>query len=78
MRTPAIVKIRSKTRGRVICLLAAVVFLLPSAVWAKDVSVDCNSGGSINTALSGLDLEGPNSITVTGTCHESVAIIDRE
>lgn len=58
--------------------MAAAVFLLPSAVWATNVSVDRNSGGTINAALNGLDLEGPNSITVTGTCHENVAIIDRE
>ena len=59
-------------------LFLAAVFLLPSAVWATNVNVDCNAAGSINTALSGLDLQGPHTITVTGTCHENVAIVDRE
>ena len=67
-----------KITGRIFCLLAGVLFLLPSAVWAADVTVDCNSGGSISTALIGLSFEGPNSITVTGTCHENVVIFDRE
>jgi len=59
-------------------LFLATILLLPGAAWATNVSVDCNAGGSINAALSGLDLEGPHTITVTGTCHESVAIVDRE
>ena len=78
MRTYLTAKVGSSTRGRAIWLLAAVVFLLPSAVWATTVSVDCNAGGSINTALSGLDLQGPHTITVTGTCVEQVDISDRE
>lgn len=77
MRTHPVGKIGSRTCGRVICLLAAVAFW-PNAVRAVDVIVDCNSGGSINAALTGLNLEGPNSITVIGTCHENLAIIDRE
>ncbi len=59
-------------------LFLATIFLLPGAAWATNVSVNCDTGGSINAALSGLDLEGPHTITVTGTCHESVAIVDRE
>src|SRR5713226_4499523 len=78
MRTHSTWTLGKSTAGRVMWLLAAVIFLLPSAAWATTVSVDCNAGGSINTALSGLDLEGPNTIIVTGTCHENVAIVDRE
>jgi parallel beta helix pectate lyase-like protein len=78
MRTHSMWTLGKSTAGRVMWLLAAVVLLLPSAVQATTVSVDCNAGGSINAALSGLDLEGPNLIIVTGTCHENVAIIDRE
>lgn len=78
MRTHSTWTLGRTTAGRVMWLLTALVFLFSSAVRAADVSVNCDSGGSINSALSGLDLEGPNSITVTGTCHESVAIVDRE
>jgi len=59
-------------------LFLATIFLLPGAVRATDVSVNCDTGGSINTALGALDLEGPNAIMVTGTCHENVVIADRE
>src|SRR5713101_3617053 len=59
-------------------LFLATILLLPGAAWAMNVSVNCNAGGSINAALSGLDLEGPHTITVSGTCHENVAIVDRE
>lgn len=78
MRTYLSAQVRRTTCCRTIWLLAAVIFLLPSAVWATTVSVDCNGGGSINAALSGLDLEGPHLIIVTGTCNENVAIADRE
>ena len=78
MRTYPIEKTGRSTDGRIIWLLAGVVFLLPGAVWATNVNVNCNAGGSINTALSALDLQGPHTITVTGTCHENVVIVDRE
>ena len=78
MRTHSTWTLGKSTAGRVMWLLAAVIFLLPSAAWATTVSVDCNAGGSINAALSGLDLEGPHSIFVSGTCHENVVIGDRE
>src|SRR5713226_3467457 len=78
MRTHSTWTLGKSTAGRVMWLLAAVIFLLPSAAWATTVSVDCNAGGSINAALSGLDLQGPHLIMVSGTCHENVAIVDRE
>src|SRR5712692_2863105 len=78
MRTLSTWTLGKSTAGRVMWLLAAVIFLLPSAVWATNVTVDCNGGGSINAALGGLDLQGPHLIMVSGTCHENVAIVDRE
>ena len=60
------------------CVLAAAIFLLPGAARAVDVSVDCDASGSINAALAPLDLQGPHTITVTGTCVENVGIFDRE
>ncbi len=78
MRTHSTWTLGKSSAGRVMWLLSAVIFLLPSAVWATNVTVDCNGGGSINAALAALDLEGPHTITVTGTCHENVAIVDRE
>ncbi len=59
-------------------MLAAAIFLLPGSARGTDVNVDCDMGGSINTALAGLDLVGPHTITVTGTCVEEVGIISRE
>jgi hypothetical protein len=46
---------------------------------AKDVAVDCSGATpgaftTINAALSALALQGPNSITITGTCMESFTI----
>jgi hypothetical protein len=78
MRTDSTWTLGKSTGGRMMWLLAAAVFLLPSTALATTVSVDCNGGGSINAALSGLDLEGPHTIIVTGTCHENVVIRDRE
>jgi hypothetical protein len=41
----------------------------------QSLTVDCNSGGSITTALESIaDRNGPNQITVSGTCNESVVI----
>ena len=51
------------------------LFLLPAAARATDVTVGC-PGQSINTALAALPQNGPNTITVTGTCNESVSITD--
>jgi parallel beta helix pectate lyase-like protein len=56
-------------------------FLLPAAAHASDVTVGCpgGSGGtysSITAALAALPQNGPNTITVTGTCNEDVSLID--
>ena len=51
--------------------------------WAADLQVVCPGGGpgvypSINAALSALDSQGPNSITVAGTCTENIFLDKRE
>ena len=63
-----------------ICLLAA---LLPSSLaFAASATVDCSGATpgaftTINAALASLPAAGPNSITVTGTCHENVVMAGR-
>src|SRR6266566_7699729 len=67
------------------CLLIALVLgaLSPIRSWAADLQVVCPGGGpgvypSINAALSALDSQGPNSITVAGTCTENIFLDKRE
>jgi hypothetical protein len=63
-----------------ICLL---VVLLPSIrAFAADAVVDCSGATpgaftSIHDALASLPAAGPNSISVTGTCHENVVMAGR-
>lgn len=59
-------------------VLGVALWMLPGTAWAANVTVDCNMGQSINAALGALDLLGPHTITVTGTCHEEVDIIARQ
>src|SRR5712692_75945 len=60
---------------------AATLFLLllPGMGRAANLQVVCPGGGpgaysSITAALSALDRQGPNSITVSGTCVENIFI----
>ena len=69
METPRL----TACKTRVFVLLGLLV-LFPTVVTATNVSVDCDAGGSINTALASLDPVGPHTITVTGTCTENVNI----
>lgn len=64
-------------------LLAVASFLLPTAARAANVTVDCSGAtpgafSSITAALNTLNSEGPNAITVMGTCTENVVIDNRE
>jgi hypothetical protein len=63
-----------------ICLL---VLLLPSGLaFAADAVVDCTGATpgaftTITAALASMPAAGPNSISVTGTCHENVVMFGR-
>ena len=64
-----------------IAVLLALLLAVPAV--AMDVQVDCsgadpNAFHSINDALNALDLIGPNSITVRGTCRENVVLAQRD
>ncbi len=72
--------IRSGYKFVFICLLAV---LLPSSrAFAADATVDCSGATpgaftTITAALASLPAAGPNSISVTGTCHENVVMFGR-
>ncbi len=64
-------------------LLAVAFFLLPTVSRAANATVDCSGATpgaflSITAALNALDFQGPNTITVTGTCTENVSANSRE
>ncbi len=65
-------------------VLVVLVFTLAGIVHAQtNVNVDCSGSNaqafhSINAALNTLNLVGPNTITVSGTCHENVALVQRD
>jgi hypothetical protein len=69
-------------RTQLTCLIVSML-LFSVAASSTNVNVDCSSSGpaafhSINDALKTLDLVGPNTITVKGTCHENVALTQRD
>ncbi len=62
-------------------LLSGVFFstLLPMSAQAATLSVNCNGSGeeqltTIGKALKLLRTEGPNTINVSGSCHENILI----
>src|SRR5436305_13997854 len=62
--------------------LAVISVCVPIQARAANATVDCSGATpgaftSINAALASLPAQGPNSITVTGTCHENVVIVNR-
>jgi hypothetical protein len=68
---------------RTTILVAAAILLLAGTARAADVTVVCPGGTppdfpSITDALAALDLIGPHTITVTGTCAGNVRIVDRD
>jgi Right handed beta helix region len=69
---------------QLMCLVVSAL-LLSVAASASNVNVNCSGANdndkafhSINDALNTLDLIGPNTITVRGTCHENVAVVQRD
>ena len=65
-------------------VLVVLVFTLARIVHAQTtVNVDCSGSNlqafhTITAALNTLDLVGPNTITVSGTCQENVALVQRD
>jgi len=63
-------------------LFACSFLLLSSSAFAANAVVDCSGATpgaftSIHDALASLPAAGPNSISVTGTCHENVVMAGR-
>ena len=73
MKTPRLVAAKTFVPVRLLSLLVLLLFLSTVAA-AANVTVDCDTGGTINGALASLDAVGPHTITVTGTCSENVNI----
>src|SRR6202171_5905010 len=60
----------------------SLLALLPASASAADAIVDCTGATpgafiTITAALASLPAAGPNSISVTGTCHENVTMLGR-
>jgi hypothetical protein len=64
--------------------LVVLMFTIAGIVRAQtNVNVDCSGSNpqafhSINAALNTLNFVGPNTITVSGTCQENVALMQRD
>lgn len=64
-------------------LLVVACALLTLPLFGASVTVGCPGGtpgdfSSINAAVASLDLDGPHTITVSGTCTENVLLNQRE
>ena len=55
-------------------LVLVLLTLSAISVLADNVVVNCNAGQSLNSAISKLNKQIPNTVTVQGTCEESVTI----
>jgi Right handed beta helix region len=61
-------------------LLCCLLFLLAPSLMSAQAIVDCSGAtpppvfSSISAALASLPATGPNSISVSGTCHENVIV----
>lgn len=73
MKSPRLIESKACVCVRFVCVLV-LLWLFSTVALATSVGVDCDAGGSINDALASLDPVGPHTITVTGTCTESVNI----
>ena len=73
MKTPRLIAAKAFVPVRLLSLLVLLLFF-PTVAAAANVTVDCDTGGTISGALASLDAVGPHTITVTGTCSENVNI----
>jgi hypothetical protein len=60
----------------VVSLLLAVFPQVASST--ASITVDCNKGQSLNSALAKLNKQGPNTVSVSGTCTEYVQVVGFE
>jgi hypothetical protein len=61
------------TRGILILLLLAASIAVAESP-TQSITVDCNKGQSLNSTLSKLNRQTPNTVSVNGTCTEYVQI----
>lgn len=66
-------------RSRFTLIMVFVPLAMAFCVHARaaDLKVDCNGAGALSTingALKLLDPQGPNTVTVSGACHENIVI----
>jgi hypothetical protein len=61
------------TRGILILLLLAASIAVAESP-TQSITVDCNKGQSLNSTLSKLNKQTPNTVSVNGTCTEYVQI----
>lgn len=66
-----------RTRG-ILIFLIFVASVAVAETSTPSVTVDCNSGQSLNATLSKLNRQTPNTVTVSGTCTEYVQVIGFE
>jgi hypothetical protein len=67
-------------RASILALLAVVssIAFAQTKQPLNPITVDCNSGQSLNSTLAKLNKQGPNTVSVSGTCSEYVQVIGFE
>ena len=69
-------KIAAEVLLVVAVLTPCVVVAAPKDAGARKViSVECDKGETIGDALAKIDRNGPNTVRVSGTCHENVSVM---
>jgi len=66
------------TNQGILILLVLVASLAVAETSTPSTTVDCNNGQSLNSTLSKLNKQAPNTVTVSGTCTEYVQVIGFE
>jgi len=66
------------TNQGILILLVLAASLAVAETSTPSTTVDCNNGQSLNATLSKLNKQGPNTVSVSGTCTEYVQVIGFE
>jgi hypothetical protein len=69
---------RKMLKAGLACLLVLPALLGAGTTEAATVNVDCAAGQSLQGAINTLDVVGPHTINVTGTCKENILIDQRD